>query len=448
MVFKLKKFKLPSINEFIIGLMILQVLIIRWISEDVLDFFNIILVAACIIALCRYRSFINSKCVIVLILFVIYQILNFLTLGGSITFLLRNWFRTFKSLILVIYITNLIKTNPKLISKKLDSWWPWFNLYAIINIPILLQQRTHDFTFTSFGSFMGHISYRNANYYSKDMMSGLFGLYGTPCLGMFITFLLLFNVFKSIECKKGKNKAYKFIHILNLILLGFYLWMATQNDNKGFFIMLLLFVVVLILSLNERRLAAMKNSYAKVRGRISGYLKVILIVTFTLAVAWFCYSTMDTFKDVVDMALQKIKEGITFSQRQSLLSVQGGGERFAMILYALSSVEMALVGAGLGNYVYTAGGLGFTHFGQADIGTFICLGGSIYILLMFTIVNFCFKRNFKNGILPKSLLAVFFLLSCYTHVFMDTSITISIMLAYFVIWKVCCGNLNCDYEDN
>lgn len=159
--------------------------------------------------------------------------------------------------------------------------------------------------------------------------------------------------------------------------------------------MLLLFVVVLILSLNERRITTLKNSYAKVRGRIGGYLKVFFIVIVTLVAAWFFYSTMDTFKDVVDMAIQKIQEGITFSQRQSLLSVQGGGERFAMILYALSSAETALVGAGLGNYVYTSGGLGFTHFGQADVGTFICLGGSIYILLMFAIVYFSFKRNFK-----------------------------------------------------
>jgi len=448
MVFKLKKFRLPSLNEFIIVLMIFQVLILRWISEDVLDFFNIILVVACIIALCRYRSFINSKCMIALMLFMVYQLLNFLILGGSIHFLMRNWFRTFKSLILVIYITNLIKTNSKLLSKKLDSWWSWFNLYALINIPILLQQRTHDFTLTSLDSFMGRISYRNANYYSKDMMSGLFGLYGTPCLGMFITFLLLYNVYKSIEYKKAKNKMYKFIPILNVVLLAFYLWMATQNDNKGFFVMLLLFVVVLILSLNERRITTLKNSYAKVRGRIGGYLKVFFIVIVTLVAAWFFYSTMDTFKDVVDMAIQKIQEGITFSQRQSLLSVQGGGERFAMILYALSSAETALVGAGLGNYVYTSGGLGFTHFGQADVGTFICLGGSIYILLMFAIVYFSFKRNFKNGILLKSLLAVFFLLSCYTHVFMDTSITISIMLTYFVIWKICYETLTRGYEDN
>lgn len=86
--------------------------------------------------------------------------------------------------------------------------------------------------------------------------------------------------------------------------------------------------------------------------------------------------------------------------------------------------------------MHTAGELGFAHFGQADVGTYLCLGGLVYIFLMFLIVYQCFKRNFNHPIVPKNMILTFFILSCYTHIFMDTSITISIMFAYFIIWKI------------
>ena len=167
-------------------------------------------------------------------------------------YFLRNWFRIFRSVVIVIYITNLIKVNSKLLSDILERWWLGFNLYALLNIPILLQQKKHDFTLTSFESMIGKISYRNANYYSKDMMSGLFGLYGTPCLAMFITFLILFNITKTMECKQRVKK--RMIQLLNLILIVFNLWMAAQNDNKGFYIILLLFAYLFVLSINENKL--------------------------------------------------------------------------------------------------------------------------------------------------------------------------------------------------
>lgn len=56
-------------------------------------------------------------------------------------YFLRNWFRIFRSVVIVIYITNLIKVNSKLLSDILERWWLGFNLYALLNIPILLQQK-------------------------------------------------------------------------------------------------------------------------------------------------------------------------------------------------------------------------------------------------------------------------------------------------------------------
>lgn len=274
MVIRIKKLEKEGLDEIIILLMILQVLIIRWVSESIFNFFNIVLVTMIGIALLRYRSLMNSKCIITLLFFLSYQVLNFIVLGGRMDYFLRNWFRIFRSVVIVIYITNLIKVNSKLLSDILERWWLGFNLYALLNIPILLQQKKHDFTLTSFESMIGKISYRNANYYSKDMMSGLFGLYGTPCLAMFITFLILFNITKTMECKQRVKK--RMIQLLNLILIVFNLWMAAQNDNKGFYIILLLFAYLFVLSINENKLINSRSIKNKKEHRINGYIKAIL----------------------------------------------------------------------------------------------------------------------------------------------------------------------------
>lgn len=240
-------------------------------------------------------------------------------------YFLRNWFRIFRSVVIVIYITNLIKVNSKLLSDVLERWWLGFNLYALLNIPILLQQKKHDFTLTSFESMIGKISYRNANYYSKDMMSGLFGLYGTPCLAMFITFLILFNITKTMECKQRVKK--RMIQLLNLILIVFNLWMAAQNDNKGFYIILLLFAYLFVLSINENKLINSRSIKNKKEHRINGYIKAILCFFLMIIFGIIAYSSFDGFNEVVDMALLKIKEGIVFNQRRELIAVRGGGEQ-------------------------------------------------------------------------------------------------------------------------
>ena len=51
MVIRIKKLEKEGLDEIIILLMILQVLIIRWVSESIFNFFNIVLVTMIGIAL-------------------------------------------------------------------------------------------------------------------------------------------------------------------------------------------------------------------------------------------------------------------------------------------------------------------------------------------------------------------------------------------------------------
>lgn len=434
-----RRVKLPNLNQVILTLLILQVIFFRWISLELQDLINILLVGLILLSLVRCRNILRLNCTFFLILFFCYQIINFVVLGGSVNYLLRNWFRTFKSLIIIFYITNLLKVNPKAITSILEKWRIWLNLYALANIPILLQQREHNFRFTTFTSFLGRISYRNAMYYSKDMMSGLFGLYGTPCLAAFITFLILYNY---VDVRQGNRKRYKIAVANNICICIFYFWMALQNDNKGFYIIFLLFACILLLCFEEGKFFSLMQIKNVLKKRLNNVFKIGIVFATICGISVVAYISLDDFREIVDLMILKIREGFLAAEYSSYTSVVGGGERFAMILYALSSLDSGLVGFGLGNYVYTAGNLGFAHFGQADVGTFICLGGSIYILLMFGFIFQCFKRNFKSAFVTIIITLVFFVLSCYTHVLMDTSITVSMMLTYVVCWL---AYNNCEY---
>lgn len=427
------RFNATLLDSCILLVMMWQVLIFRWISSNVQDIVNHIIVVLICISLIRYRNLTKKLSFTCFLIFIIYQLLNFIMLGGSIVYLFRNWYRTFKSVLIIFYLTNLLQYKSDLLCSILRKNIKLFNIYALINIPILLKQLTHDFSTTTLASLLGNESYRNSMYYSKDMMSGLFGLYGTPCLAMFIVFLIIYNYAYNHYCKVKSSKTFD---LYNIGLTIFYMWMATQNDNKGFFIILALFVVVLYIAINEEKI--LNNNTIKILNKpltqLNLMIKMVFIMVGVILLMWFSYIAFEPFKLVVDEAFFKISDGLLLSTYTDYRNVIGGGERFAMILFALSKPQSAFIGYGLGNYLYTSGNLGFVHFGQADIGTFICLGGSVYIMLMFLVVYQSFKGNYKSNLIPQIMTFIFFILASYTHIFHDTSITISIMLAYIVCW--------------
>ncbi|MCQ2454867.1 MAG: hypothetical protein MJ090_01795 [Clostridia bacterium] len=423
-----------NIDHLILTVLLLQVVIIKWISYKLFDLVTMGLVVVIFFVLFRQKSFLKTKTFAVLFIFLSYQFLNFLVLGGSLVFLMRNAFRTFKSLIILLYITNLLKNKKEFLFDYLDKILPLLNIYAVINIPFLLLQRAHIFRTTTLSSLLGFVSYNNSEFYSKDMMSGFFGLYGTPCLAIFITFILLFNLYRILI---GYNFSLNKRTLFTSFLFLFYLWMATQNDNKGYFIVIILFAFTVIITIRESRVQTFSKSSSEiVRRRLSNLFSLFVLLIAVILFGYYIYSNVKTFKDIVDFAIRKVYEGVIAPKDGSYQSVKGGGERFAMILYALSDLKTAIIGEGLGNYVYTSGNLGFAHFGQADVGTFICLGGSVYIFLMFSLIYSAFKRTFGNRFISLVLLLAFFALSCYTHVFMDVSITTSIMFIYVTIYRI------------
>ena len=425
---KLKRIRIPKLDEIILFVCLLQVLIVCWISLDLQDKINHLLVILIVVSLVRSGKKQSGPVVFCLLLFWTYQFLNFIILGGQTVIFLRNWYRTFKSILLIIYFTSLLNSKRDLLISFLTKNLKLFNVYALINIPILLSQRTHDFSTTSFEALLGRVSYRNSLYYSKDMMSGLFGLYGTPRLAVFISFLLFLNYIANRYIVKKR----KTFDIYNCLLLAFYLWMATQNDNKGFFIMIALFLFVLYISLHVSKLQNKLDRYSTEKVVNLSFRIIVFLILITVFFL-FAYNFSALFKGTIDEIMLKIHDAVNVPDYLHYNSIVGGGERFAMILFALSRPDTAIVGYGLGNYLYTSGNLGFRHFGQADVGTFICLGGSLYIILMYLLIYKTFKKSLRSSLIPPIMLGVFFILSVYTHVLMDTSITITMMWFFAVV---------------
>lgn len=426
--FKPTKLSIPKLDEIILEITVFQVLIICWISLDLQDIVNHILVILIIISFIKKQKFFVSPLFGILLMFTGYQLFNYIFIGGDFYFVLRNWYRTFKSILLIIYYTGLLKTKYLFVEFFLLKHLKLFNFFAIVNIPILLSQISHDFSTTSFESFIGSISYKNAMYYSKDLMSGLFGLFGTPRLAVFMSFIIMFNYVANRLINKTKSSLYD---IYNWLLSFFYIWAATQNDNKGFFIIFALFLFTTYISITNNNLSSC--CYIPVNEKRQ--ILFIRISIFFLAIASIfaiTYTSSELFEETFNEAFLKIKDGFLSSANPN--NITGGGERFAMILFALNTIDTALFGYGLGNYLYTSGNLGFKHFGQADIGTFICLGGCVYILLLYSVIYMAFKTTQNSYLITKAMLFLFFILSIYTHVLMDTGITISLLWFYVIIY--------------
>lgn len=64
-----RRVKLPNLNQVILTLLILQVIFFRWISLELQDVINILLVGLILLALVRCRNILRLKCTLFLILF-------------------------------------------------------------------------------------------------------------------------------------------------------------------------------------------------------------------------------------------------------------------------------------------------------------------------------------------------------------------------------------------
>lgn len=412
-VIKTLRINLKSLlNIVIIAMFMMQLMVFRWLG--IADTINDLLFGLLLLNIfVNYRNYAVPSLLVSTVLFIVYPFFNLVLLGGTMGFALRNLYRLLRTLLIIIYVCNLLKYNRSLVFKLLRKGFLLFNLYFLINIPVLILQIQGHYRLAGF-----HISLAGITY-MPDLISGTFGMFGTPVLALYSVFLILYNfMYMQIWC----DKKYKmFLLLYDGFVLIFSCWVSAQNDNKGFYLMLMLFVVCYYIVGNEGKLA---NNYSIIK-QLRNLLGISMVIVIVGAVAYFAYTYVDMIRENIDLIIYKFSEGYNDPDH-----VKGSGERIGMIMFGLSDPFHSIFGYGLGLYLNRADTLGFVHFGQADFGSYLCLGGLLYLFFLFSTAYFSFARNYKRFTFPLLMVLCFIVLSIYTQPFYNSSSMICSVLIY------------------
>lgn len=292
-------------------------------------------------------------------------------------------------------------------------FWP-LNIYHVVNLFIMFCQLKNV-------TFMQAVATFN-NTSNVDLVSGLLGYSATPEVALFACFTVAYNFSYSVKCKHPY-----IVRIYNVILVIVNLVLAMQNDNKTLFI--LLPYTLFWVWINETR----KNVSKRFVMFFSFILAAVLIVQIRLPII-----------DSIFQELEEINSMISGTLSHTM-QVSGSNERIEMIIYAFNSGKTWILGQGLGTYgFYDPDTFGFHHFGQADLGSLLCLGGvwittfiiAFYYKILF-IISSIGSRILNNS---KLFIAIYLLiLSSAYQVFTTSTETIFMILIVVAIWY---GNMN------
>lgn len=313
----------------------------------------------------------------------------------------------------LMFLSDLVVKDTRYVdSILLNSFWG-INGYAILNVIISVIQVFHP------GFMAGNSSWINTM--PEDLICGTFGYSCTPQFGMFYLFVIFYNIYYVI-----RKPQRKWVKKYNIFIILYTIIISILNDNKAVYFELLLFIIIYF-SLNRNL-----NIKRKMRRRaIYPYLGLFLLMVFILVI----YYVIPSFRELLNSNLLYAINLFLEATRSESVFGYGSAERVYTIIHAFTKYDAIRFGYGTGAYIWQAGtALGFTHFGLADLGSFLCLGGiwfTIFVLVFFllclidiTAIN---RDKINQTIMFLILLALFF----YSQII--TSNTLCIILACIMI---------------
>lgn len=414
------KFKKKDILDYIIIFMIiLYVFILNWFNVQITSMIGILIVISWFLNFKSRITKTDFSIVWSLVFIFLYSVFNYVIKGGSITVFSENLSRVFLRLLIFVYFGLLLCYKSEFIKKFVMSLFPIFNIYAIINIPITILQFTGHYELAAYGMNL-------TNYMKEDMISGLFGLYGTPYMALYYSFLFIYNNYYISKNTHNRTSKYIILRIYNAVLLIYMTILSLTNDNKGFFIVFVIFnSVFYVLKLLN------KTSKKSLIDRIVYILKKSIIVIIFAVVIFVVAYNFTALKEVIDAYL-KIIELATRTKINA-----GSSERFHMILETLRNADMRWTGVGIGKYGWKqSGALGYLHFGQSDFGSCMCLGGLIFTVLIFYNVYIVLNKIFSDNLITIMLLLVFTFLMLFNAAITSTSMMVFYILFIIVCWMM------------
>lgn len=373
---------------------------------------SLILFGLIVISFSNIKFFIETKHIILFVSYIccvlIYPFCNYYKKGGDVKVLLNNIFYILTSLSILMYIVKLCIMRPSYIKEKMIRFYPLINFYAVVNIIVMIAQL-----------IVNKKIYNNVTEY-KDSISGLFGIYGTPICALYISFVVIYDYFLFKYYKKN-TMLFLFIVLFANLLLGLF------NDNKGFYLVLIMFVGFTWFVINYGKITK-KHPF---QGRCKFFIKVLFVSSIMLVIFYYLknYTNIGNFYD-------RIVHELTMGWNKTNL-VQGSNERFGMISFALSSPQIRYFGTGLASIIWKKeNAFGFAHFGQSDIGVFLILGGIAFCLILTVYLLVAFEILFNRFFMAAMAVIIMLVLGVYTQIFTNLSIMLCIALYIITCWIV------------
>lgn len=317
------------------------------------------------------------------------------------------------------YIVFMCKNRPYIIDKLLENCFWVFNITMIVNIIVLLMQ-----IFVPY-SVNAVIADSNEIGFYEDTISGLFRYASTHVVCLFTIFIILYDISYIKRIQKKGIRIIIWILVAVMSLISFFI--AANSDNKAFFLLLPLLIFAFWFS--------DKMSVT------SRFLKVVSFFLIVPIIIMLLYSFNNDIRTFIDDYFLKTFN-LIMNAHSLGASANGSNERIAILPFSLSRVSTWITGTGFGSsYIYSSGYLGFNHFGQADLGSILILGGIWFavFLMVYYIKGFVIiigrQSRMNSRVLKFSLFVILFCTAVYTQCFTRTntmSVLILIMLAFRV----------------
>ncbi len=344
-------------------------------------------------------------------------------LGDYISFAsLRRNFNSFTyPLLIATYVAFLVKYKRSFLTSFFNKGFTIFNLYFLINCILLLFQIRNP------GLLAGVADWTND--YKPDLISGLFGYCGTHQLGLYSCFILVYNLYYAFYVSKKRMR--NALILYNTFLFAYTIIISSKNDNKMFY----------ILSAYLMFMFYMFNKYTPHNRskRIKSFGGLIICCITIFALCFVAYLEVGIFKEILDRSVLSIIHHLINIAKQKNRLIVGGSERLYMIVFAFTKYNGWLWGNGIGTYYWLMStALGFTQFGQSDLGNFLCLGG-----LFFTIpCLLCYGKLYtyiarvdignRSFYLALMIFVFYIIMTIYTLPMKSTPIQIAVIMIYVV----------------
>lgn len=411
--------KKKNIFDTIILLLIFSQLFILgfWGLENILNKVIAILIVLRLGIECRK---IPKIAVIYGIIIVIFFVGNLLSGSINGSFWKDNSLIMLYPLVYTVYFYFLYMTKENFLDRFFINNRILFNIILWINLFVMIVQLKIPYSIQAFHTGAGSSMY-------EDTVSGLFRYGATHAVAIYFIFVLVYNISfiknKNIRCNK---KSIILQIIVQLILM---LYISLNNDNKCFFLLLPVAILILFLQYQSPRSPKM------VVAESVCLIGVDLIVIGYLFVPVFHQFMGNIFSFVYDEIINPFCLG-TLNKY-----VAGSRERFAIVGYALNQKSTFSLGLGLGSmYMYQSEFGSYRHLGQSDLGVFLLLLGiwltllyvGFYLYMYLKIINGS-KKVCKNPIFNIGLIGFVLIVALYTQSFTRTYITtctIMLMIAY------------------